>query len=122
MSDQGITDEKRDSIIEALHEGDKTQTEIAEDNGVSQSTVSNINRGLSSGLEKGKEKGREEGKSEGYAEAVEEALNFDDADETETEDDDVYTCGYCEQEGNNDVVVQYMDEECPNGHDLSGDW
>lgn len=118
MSDQGIDDETRDSIIEALHQGDKTQTEIADDNGVSQSTVSNINRGLSTGIEKG----REEGKSEGYAEAVEEALSFDEADQTEADDDDTYTCGYCEDEGVDDVTVQYLQEECPNGHDLAGDW
>lgn len=122
MTDQGITDEKRDSIITDLRNGDKTQTDIAEDNDVSQSTVSNINRGLTTGLEEGKEEGKEKGREEGYAEAVEEALNFEDSDNTETHEDDVYTCGYCEDEGANDVTVQYMDEECPNGHDLSSDW
>lgn len=106
----GISDDKRESIIEDLRNDAGTQAEIAENHDVSQSTVSNINRGLNAG------------KKDGYREGVKESFNFGNKDETEVDDDDEYWCQYCQSENDEKVFVEYMTDECPNGHNLTGDW
>ena len=110
----GISDSKRDSIIDDLNNSDKSQQEIAEDKEVSQATVSNIKRGM--------ERGKEQGKEQGMEEAFEKVRNFSQEDETESHEEDEYWCSYCQAENDTKVMVEYLAEECPNGHDLSGDW
>lgn len=111
-------DETTERIIELLNEGGMSQDEIADEVGVSQSTVSRINRGLGAG----KKKGKREGKKEGYAEGFSDARNFQKDDGTEKPEEDDYWCSVCESEGNGKVEVEYLAEECPNGHDLSDAW
>lgn len=110
----GITDETRDSIIDDLNKGDKSQQEIADNNGVSQATVSNIKRGM--------ERGKEAGKEQGMQEAFEKVKNFSQEDETDSHEEDDYWCSYCKAENGETVSVDYLDDACPNGHDLSQDW
>lgn len=109
-----ISDETRQSIIDALDNGDKTQSEIADKHDVSQSTVSNLNQSYNAGKDKGRK--------EGYKDGVKDTFNFDREDETEVEEDDEYWCQKCKDEGNGTVHVDHLDAECPNGHDLSGAW
>jgi len=115
MCPDKVDDDTRDSIIEAIKEGDRSQEEIADDHGVSQATVSNIKRSH----DRGRERGKEEGRKEGFKEA---AKTFSKSDNTDKPDDDNYWCAYCESEEGEKVSVEYMQEKCPNGHDLSGDW
>lgn len=63
----------------------------------------------------------EEVKSE-VGELKDELNGFRSDDDTDTEDDDTFWCSYCEAEGEGQVEVEYLAPECPNGHDLSGDW
>lgn len=110
MTDSKLDDSDREAIIEAIDNTDKSQAEIGEKFGVSQSTVSNIKRTY------------EHGKEEGAKAAYEKTFDFSTADQTEKEEEDDYWCAYCENEGEGRVPLDYMQEECPNGHDLSGDW
>lgn len=110
-----LNDEDRASIIEALRTTDKSQQEIADEHGCSQSTVSTINQALSTGREAGKEEGYEEA----YKKASEE---FSESLDDETPDEDEYWCEHCMNEEGEKVFIEYMADECPNGHDLSGAW
>lgn len=106
----GISEDARSSIIEALDNGGQTQAEIADEHGVSQSTVSNIKQGM------------RHGKKQGYKSGVKDTFNFDTEDQTEQEEDDQYWCQTCKDAGDGKVYVEHLDAECPNGHDLSGAW
>jgi len=109
-----LPDEKRESIIELLDKGEKNQTEIAEEVGVSQSTVSELNRSVQNIKEKSM--------MEGYEKGFTKAMDFSENDSTERSEDDDYWCAYCENEDEGKVMIDYMTETCPNGHDLSNDW
>jgi len=104
------SEETKESIITQLKRGEKTQKEIAENHDVSTATVSRIKQAWN------------KGKMEGAKEASKSFYDFGKQDETESEEEDDYWCGYCEQENGEKVKVDYMDSECPNGHDLSGEW
>jgi len=108
-----LTDDDRDTIINLLGNDDMSQQDIADKIGCSQSTVSFVK----CRREAGGQNASEENETEEIMK-----FNFDGEDETEEEEDDEYWCAYCQEESDKEVSVDYMQEECPNGHDLSGDW
>lgn len=109
-----LTETEQNKIIQLCKEGELTQEEIAEKFDTSQSAVSRIKRSY--------ERGKEDTEFEAAKEATKERLSFDQEDDTEYDENDDYFCYYCKQEYGEKVKIEYMADECPNGHDLTGDW
>ena len=110
MTEGKLTESDVSEIIDRLATGDETQQEIADDFDVAQSKISEINQAHVRGRQKGRQS------------AIDDALDFLGEDDTEEGDDDEYWCGFCESEDGEKVAVEYMAEECRNGHDLTGEW
>ena len=109
-----LSESEESDVIRMCKEGEKTQEEIADEFGTSQATISRIKRSY--------ERGKNETEFEAAKEATKERLSFDREDSTEYDKEDDYFCAYCRQEGNGEVKVDYLADECPHGHDLSNDW
>jgi len=85
-----------EEIYNRYNSEDITQTELADEYGLAQSTVSSIIRRFDRANQTGEQ------------DDIFDTSSFLRDDETETHDDDTYYCAECEAD------LQYMQPECPN--------
>ncbi len=83
-------------VYERYQSEDITQTELAEEYGIAQSTVSSIIRRM--------DRARDTGEDDDLFDTS----SFTDADDTDAHDADEYWCDNCE------ATVDYMEPKCPN--------